>query len=239
MGDRDYLPKPPFDALDVPEVEAPSDLAASVLARTTGSACSRAREILPSLTGETATSVDAELLALHLERCGPCAELSLALDRLAVDLPALAEVRPDRRFAWEVLARTARRPSQGLDTPLRRPAAVWQRLVVRPRFAAEGAYLGSLLIAAVVSMSGATVAGVSRDAAFAATTNPVSALKPLGSGAVEAARDLAARTELLAAPTVGGLERSWTATTTSLRQAARRVAEAFGGDHDRTKEEDR
>jgi len=124
------------------------DLVASILRATSGSPCRAAEERLPDLVDGALDPVDAELVRGHLVGCVPCAALERALLAVADALPAMAEVDPGRAFTESVLARTSR-------APRRRWAKAFQALLLRPRFALEGAYLGSLVLVGVMALPGA------------------------------------------------------------------------------------
>jgi predicted anti-sigma-YlaC factor YlaD len=130
------------------------DLADAVLERTSGSACSRAHEILCESVDGTLEDVDAELLGLHLDRCGACAALALALERLDRDLPAMAEIEPAAGFVEEVLAATLPRPSRWADLASRWSRG-WAALLARPRIAWEAGYIGAVAVWLVVGVVGA------------------------------------------------------------------------------------
>jgi predicted anti-sigma-YlaC factor YlaD len=120
----------PFVAAESP----PEDLVGTVLARTSGSPCGQAESLLGEwLEGETAHT-DSELMRAHLATCADCRALAGAMTRLAVELPRLAELRPDSGFVDAVLAVTL-----PLGVRLRRWwKAVWPRWVQRPRWLRRG-----------------------------------------------------------------------------------------------------
>lgn len=130
---------------ELPAVDPPADLAGSILQRTSGSACGRAREILCGHADGELDDLDRELLELHAEGCGDCASLAVALRHLADDLPAMATLTPDARFVDDVLAATApsSAPAAGLAARL---AEGWSRLLQRPRFAWEFGYVGAMAL---------------------------------------------------------------------------------------------
>jgi hypothetical protein len=123
------------------------DLVASILRATSGSPCRAAEERLPDLVDGVLDTVDDALVHEHLQTCAPCSLLSRALAETARVLPELAEVDPGRAFTEAVLARTSR-------TPVSRWAAAFQALLLRPRFALEGAYLGALVLVGVLALPG-------------------------------------------------------------------------------------
>jgi predicted anti-sigma-YlaC factor YlaD len=149
-------------------VEAMPDLTAQVLARTSGSSCDHARNGLCAYVDGRAGAVDAELIRMHVAGCEACATLSNVLAELATDLPALAEMDPGERFTAEVLARTVPRRS---ETPrwVEQIVQGWERLIRRPRFAAEGAYVMTLLMLVILGVPGALLAGAPGRVAQTAT----------------------------------------------------------------------
>jgi len=174
------------------EEPAPEGLAEAVLARTSGSPCGRARELLCDLVDETLQEADAELVGIHLGGCAECRSTAAALARLRTDLPLLAEVRPGERFVEGVLARTSRGWRWRLEGRLR-------LLLARPRLAAEGAYLGSLVFMVLVAMPGAPLRGLPGSALQAtrselaervvSSAKPVADLRTRASALEESARE--------------------------------------------------
>jgi predicted anti-sigma-YlaC factor YlaD len=119
-----------------------SSLTASVLAQTTGPACERARLLLASAPDDELAPDDRLLVGGHLERCADCRAFAAVWDSVAAALPSLAVLDPDAAFVDDVLARTSRRPSwRWWADDLR---AAWLRVVERPRFAWEAAYVCTL-----------------------------------------------------------------------------------------------
>lgn len=135
-------------------LEGAPDLADAVLERTSGPACDRAREILGESVDGALEEVDAELLRLHLDRCGACAALALALERLGQDLPAMAELEPAAGFVEEVMAATLPPPSRW-EGFAARCSRGWAALLARPRIAWEAGYIGAVAMWLVVSVLGA------------------------------------------------------------------------------------
>lgn len=119
-----------------------------VLARTSGSACARARELLGGGVDAPVTVTDRALLDGHLEHCVECRALAEALPRLLAELSTLTEREPDAGFTARVLAATSGQP--------RRPAwherwaARWTAAVASPRFAWEVAYALTLALVLLV-----------------------------------------------------------------------------------------
>jgi predicted anti-sigma-YlaC factor YlaD len=138
--------------LDLPE-GAP-DLTASVLERTTGSACNRAHELLCNAADRTLGGIDAELLNLHLDSCAGCTALATALEMLSLDLPAMAEVQPPVGFTESVLAATTGPVPMRWAAWGERMVRGWAALVQRPRIAWEAGYVGAVAIWLLVSTVG-------------------------------------------------------------------------------------
>ena len=135
----------------------PVDLAPAVLARTSGPGCGRARELL----GQPLDALESALLRSHLAGCAECAWLDRAIATLESELPLLAEIDPGEAFTRAVLARTP---------PPRRAAVrgagwleVWRRLVLRPRFALEAAYVLTAVVLIVFGVPTVPVAGFSQE----------------------------------------------------------------------------
>lgn len=210
--------------------ETPPDLVDRVLARTSGRACGRAETLLLAPADDPLEPTDGDLLRLHLAHCSSCLALSLALGRLALDLPALAEVRPDARFARDVLARTSRAPVRRLLDAAARASIAWQHLVLRPRLAAEGAYLGALMLAGLLGLGGLSGGDLSRHAAALAATNPVRAaagpVARAGLALGQAAEEVRSTVEASVPPAVDGVEHSLRENAAPFRLAAHRVQRA-------------
>jgi hypothetical protein len=140
--------------------ETAPDLVASVLARTTGSACPRAEALLVREPREAeADPGGTTLLRGHLAHCRPCRELARTVAWLLPLLPTLAELEPAPAATAHWLERT--RPLLRRRARRRRLAAAsakvrhgwvewWRRWWRRPRFAFEAAYVGTLLLVALV-----------------------------------------------------------------------------------------
>jgi anti-sigma factor RsiW len=157
-------------SLDIaePPAQAPEGLAEAILARTTGSPCGRARDLMCDLVDGRLDEPDAEIVKVHLEHCRECASHARALARLREQLPSLAEVSPGERFLEGVLARTSRGWRKRMAGWRIETAERWRRILARPRLAAEGAYLGSLLVTALVMVPGSPLRGLP-DRVLAAT----------------------------------------------------------------------
>jgi hypothetical protein len=134
------------EAEDVAEGETDSDaLTRAVLHRTSGSPCRAATLCLCDWIDGALQGPEAELLTGHLHRCPECRGIESTLRELALDLPALAEVRPDPYFVRDVLLATSRRSRA--TVPLGRTLkARWSSLLRRPRIAQELAYACALIV---------------------------------------------------------------------------------------------
>ncbi len=137
------------------EVSTPS-LVEDVLERTSGSACTQARNLLPALVDRELTATDRQLVELHLSSCATCSRLATTLSVLRRELPGLAEVPLDDRFAHEVLMATLAPRIRLLHWWKQR----WSTWVQRPRFAMEAAYVGLLVIMLVLGAFSTPVAAL-------------------------------------------------------------------------------
>ena len=144
--------------LDSAPPEAPADLVAGVLHRTSGGSCGRA-QLLLAAGADSALSENGSLLTIHLETCIDCATVARALVQLRHELPALGELDPGATFVAEVMAATA-----GVVTPrprmqlIARIEEMWERAVQRPRLAFEGAYAGIVVLFLVFGLPSQTLA---------------------------------------------------------------------------------
>ncbi|MBI4520584.1 MAG: zf-HC2 domain-containing protein [Gemmatimonadetes bacterium] len=118
--------------------------AASVMARSAGGACGRAREQAAAALDEPLPGVEQTLVAAHLASCAACRAVVEEMAAMVAALPALAEIDPGPAFTARVLAATSRRPARAraFDWWRRR----WAALVSRPRFALEAAYALTLIL---------------------------------------------------------------------------------------------
>jgi hypothetical protein len=114
-----------------------------------------ARTLQPAAAHDAAA--DADFTAAVLELTTAVAPVERAQRQLDRDLPALATLAPDDEFVADVMAATVEIDRRRF---LRRAAAAWAGLVQRPRFALEGAYLGSIAAFLLVGMPWSPLAGV-------------------------------------------------------------------------------
>lgn len=145
------------------------DLAGPVLARTSGSPCGRAGELLASRLdagGDLALDpLTRELLDLHLTGCDDCRSLAAVLAAVARDLPGLADVRPDPGFVDDVLARTLPARVRWRRVLARAWSRRWATWVRRPRFAWEAAFVCTLAFLPVLTSSAAPLVEAAREMA--------------------------------------------------------------------------
>jgi Putative zinc-finger len=120
-------------------------LAGAILAKTSGTACDRARSLMCDRVDGAIGALDAELVDGHVRHCPVCGALASTLAQLKEDLPRLAAVDPGPGFVDAVLARTSRRPRR--VPSFERWAAAASRLLERPRIALEGAFVAAALVA--------------------------------------------------------------------------------------------
>jgi len=139
MGQIDLLPD---DAAD--------ELARSILDSTSGSVCPRVESRLWDFCAGELSLEDAGLMALHLDHCPGCRSLAAALAEAQQVLPAMAEIEPDGSFTSEIVWATSGCRTCQVD--------FWayflswlDRMIKRPHFALEAAYVGTLVLAFVFS----------------------------------------------------------------------------------------
>ncbi len=123
--------------------EAEEDLTTAIMSQTTGTACFEAENILCDSVDGVLGRDDQEILSLHLAHCRDCGSLAETLAELRRVLPEMATLEPDAQFTADVLrvVSAGRRPKSRLDL-----SGWWYRLIRRPRFAWEAAYVGTLLL---------------------------------------------------------------------------------------------
>jgi hypothetical protein len=167
--------------------------------------------------------------------------------RLREELPALAETHPGERFVEGVLDRTSRGWRQRMAGWRARAGERWRHVVARPRFAAEGAYIGSLALVVLVGLPGSPLFGIPGQAVAAARSG-IAARAQASEGAIA---DLGARASSLRAQareaaarrlaeTLAKAQRDAGAVSETLRQVAERtvrVVEELGGRDERTGKE--
>lgn len=141
--------------------EGAEDLVAAVLERTAGPACGRAEALLCDYVDGELPPEEQALVGAHLEHCPGCANLALALRQAMAALPLLAEMEPDPAFAIDVIRATSRRQpiaaQDPVDVVVSAVAAWWRRMLARPRFAFEVAYVATLLLLLAVGNPASTL----------------------------------------------------------------------------------
>lgn len=125
-------------------------LARSIMASTSGPVCPRAESSLWEYVYGSLDDAESQLIALHVEHCEGCRSIAVEFAAAQQVLPAMAEIDPGPFFAREVLGLTSRQQARvsGFRT---RFLAWWNRMVYRPRFAMEAAYIGTLVLALLFS----------------------------------------------------------------------------------------
>jgi anti-sigma factor RsiW len=159
-GDIDILPQDGHDAL-----------ARSILDRTSGSVCARIEASLWDFIEGELSIEDSHLLSLHLENCSECRSVAEELVLMQQELPAMAEIDPGEFFTQEVISGTSRaRPS---PSPIKAGfRAWWDRMIQRPRFSLEAAYVGALVLFLVFSIPLLSLQNISLDKISSATVQP-------------------------------------------------------------------
>ncbi len=140
------LPGAAGDYPESPEHELPDDLTNAILERTSGPACGCARERLCDFVDGRLESNYVEIMSLHLAHCSECAALAAALAEAQQVLPQMCELDPGAGFTSRVLRETSRLRYAPPAVPRSGIRQWWQRLIQRPRFSWEAAYLGTLLL---------------------------------------------------------------------------------------------
>ncbi len=140
-------------------VAVPPGLTRQILRETCGAPCESARKQLGEYVDRMLGSEDAELIRLHLSGCEDCSALSGVMVRMSEDLPLLAELTPDAGFVEEVLAGTGQRRRPAISWAARL-AEAWAGLLQRPRFAWEGAYIGTMMFILLFGIPTSPLAGV-------------------------------------------------------------------------------
>jgi anti-sigma factor RsiW len=181
---------------------ADEDLTRAVLYRTTRDACDQSAERIPDWIDGSLDALDSELVAGHVSHCADCEALPGVMRTMSVDLPSLAEGEPDPHFVDDVMAATADRLPDWVDSALaafaevepdarffndvmaattrKVPELPWAArledwfagLLQRPRIAWEGAYIVTVCLVLLVAFPGSPLAGVSKKALELAQTDP-------------------------------------------------------------------
>ncbi|UCE02814.1 MAG: zf-HC2 domain-containing protein [Candidatus Latescibacterota bacterium] len=201
---------------DVLDATTREHLLASLLERTAGSACGRAREQLCAWVDGELQSTDAELVALHVDHCTGCAQLASALVALSTDLVALAEVEPDAKFVSDVLSET--RALLARRVPLSaRIRATWEQLLHRPRLAWEFATAGCFMLTLLCGLPFSPLRSMPQQALAVIQVNPASAIQATAQRAQPLVKE--------------PLRQAWRSTGAPLITKSQRFADAWESEH--------
>lgn len=118
------------------------DLTQAILARTSGSPCESLRAQACAFVDGELEPMRANLVGAHLAHCPACAQLVATLQGAADRLTELRAADPGPWFTARVLRACG---------PAPRPS-LWRRLLHRPRFALEAAYVGAALAFLLLSL---------------------------------------------------------------------------------------
>jgi hypothetical protein len=130
-----------------PGSQVNQDLLLSILHKTSGVACSDAALLLCDWVDGRLTQDDWEIISLHIDHCQNCRPLAASLQELKEVLPEMAEIEPDESLTGRILLATISRPRVSRHDRLHFDVREWwRRMLRRPRFAWEAAYVGALLI---------------------------------------------------------------------------------------------
>ncbi len=127
-------------------------LTAEILQRTSGPACNRAEIHLCGLVDGDLENADRQILELHMDHCTSCAAIAGALRELKATLPEMACLEPGGDTTAAILRATAVHSRSGKEA-----VHWWRRMLQRPRFAWEAAYVGALLILLAIGNPGAWI----------------------------------------------------------------------------------
>ncbi len=124
-----------------------AELTRGILAQTSGTACDRAHVLIGVDVYGDLAGVDTKLLGSHVAHCRGCAELTQAMAWTKALLPEMALIDTDADFVIGVLRTTtgAKRPAT-VPMWLERLREYGQSLWLRPRFALEAAYIGTMAL---------------------------------------------------------------------------------------------
>jgi hypothetical protein len=125
------------------------DLTSNIIARTSGSACSRAEEALAA--GLDTVADDQRLLVQgHLEHCDGCRALAATLSWLIPQLHDMGELSPQTDLTYDVLrassAVRARKRAGLYMRALDNIQVWWEQQIRRPQFVWEVAFVGTVLL---------------------------------------------------------------------------------------------
>lgn len=151
-----------------------------VLARTSGSGCSRALAMLPDLAEQGLPDLDRRLVQTHLEHCASCRAVAVVLGWLGSELPALAVVDPGPAFTARVLAATStaaavqaeRRRLVGAAGLMDRLGRWWGQQILRPYFPLQVAYAATVILVLLTAGPWAPLRGLPDRALQAVQAGP-------------------------------------------------------------------
>lgn len=125
-------------------ITVPPSLTTRVLRETNTDACEQARDRMPHHLDSTLGALETTLFTDHLDHCAACHDVFQVMIRLGETLPTMRDLEPPPWFLGQVLGRT----SQALENLplLSRLRQRLGKLIERPRFALEVAYVLSLLL---------------------------------------------------------------------------------------------
>jgi hypothetical protein len=140
-----------YGGVDILPPEMREDLTLSILEKTSGGpVCPRVESSLWEFVLGQEAAEETQLIALHLDHCTRCSLIAEAIESIQEDLPALAEIDPGETFTHEMVRVTSGRRPYRPDLRVRF-GAWWNRMVQRPRFALESAYICTMLLLFVLS----------------------------------------------------------------------------------------
>lgn len=206
------MSNPPSDSIP--------DLTAAILARTSGPACGRLRDLACDFVDGTLPADDGDLVRRHLDHCTSCQDLVDRLMEATLLLPGFARLDPGAGFTAAVLNRT--RPVSALRVQSQdRLLAGWTRLMRRPRAALEAAYLATAagLILTQVPLPGAQRQAGAALASLVRTESQASLAKVRSHGHAWAHRTRAFSSARLLPPPESAWSALWSRLTRHLGQA--------------------
>jgi predicted anti-sigma-YlaC factor YlaD len=145
------------------------ELCSAILAETSGAACGLAYSDLCGWADGRLAGAERERVRLHLALCVDCRGLATVLGRLTEDLSALRVQRSPLPIEMRL--------ALALGRGVARVAGFWQQLLARPRFALEGAYVGTLVLAILFILPASPLRGLSSGALTLTQSNPVAVLE--------------------------------------------------------------
>jgi predicted anti-sigma-YlaC factor YlaD len=154
-------------------INPPADLVSSILAHTSGLGCDRAQLLFGDLIDGVLPGTDRALVQDHLKECQQCSDLVGVWVSLARDLPQLAELPLKDGFVDDVLAATLPAGAR-----VRRWwSSTWPQMLLRPRFALEAAYIGTLALGLIFTTTGSSLEAMPAKAVAITRFHPVTSLR--------------------------------------------------------------